>query len=62
MTNTICSRDYEVVQPIIKHIADNCKAGNRIHVRGINKRDGNPIRFKSKERALRHIQNMRLEQ
>lgn len=61
MTNTICDRDYEVVPPTIKHIADRRKAGNRVHVSGINKADGSPIRFKSQERAMRHIQNMRLE-
>lgn len=61
MDNEICGREYEVIQPIIKHIADRRKAGNKIIVEGINKADGSPIRFKSQERAMRHIRNMRLE-
>lgn len=59
--NTICGRDYEVVQPTILHAKDKRKAGNRIIVEGINHPKGEPIRFKSQERARHHIQNMRLE-
>lgn len=61
MSNLICGRDYEVIPPTIKHAADRRKAGNRIVVEGINKANGEPIRFKSQERAFHHIQNMRLE-
>lgn len=57
----ICNGDYQIKSPRIIHERDRKKAGNRIHVQGINKADGTPIRFKSLERAERHIRNMHLE-
>lgn len=61
MSNMICGRMYQVVMPTIKHTADRKRSRNRVLVEGLNKADGRPIRFKSTERAERHIRNMRLE-
>lgn len=57
----ICGRDYEVVNPQIRHEKDRRRSGNRIHVVGLTNKNGLPIRFKSVERAERHIKNMGLE-
>ena len=56
----VCGREYTVHSPRIIHAGDRRKAGNRVHVEGLNKANGEPIRFKSTERAERHIRNMRL--
>lgn len=62
MSNSkICGRDYEVVPPIICHERDRHGAISRVHVDGVTKSDGTPIRFKSQERARNHVRNMRLE-
>lgn len=56
----ICGREYTVHHPRIVHTKDKRKAGNRVHVNGLNKANGDPIRFKSVQKAERHILNMRL--
>jgi hypothetical protein len=55
---TICDKLAYIVSPTIKHEKDRKKARNRVHVEGFNKADGTPIRFKSAERAERHLRNM----
>lgn len=50
----ICGREYTV-----KHGGKGVRP--RIIVEGITHPKGLPIRFKSKDRAERHIKNMRLE-
>lgn len=57
----VCGRDYKIVEPVIKHTANHRRAKARVHVQGLVKADGRPIRFKSVAKAERHIRNMRLE-
>ena len=57
----VCGRNYQVVEHHVVHSKDLRKARNRVHVEGLTKADGGPIRFKSVEKAERHIRNMRLE-
>lgn len=64
----ICGREYHIVEPTIIHKNDrgtenrgykgNLKPKTRFLVDGISHPKGLPIRFKSRERAERHIRNM----
>ena len=51
-------REYEVHAPTIKHEWDRRKAVHRVHVKGMNKANGLPIRFKSVGHADRHMRNV----
>lgn len=56
----ICGREYCVVAPLIIHTKDRKKAYPKIIVDGLNKANGEAIRFRSKDNAERHILNMGL--
>lgn len=56
----IAGRDYCVVKPHIVHAQDKKKAYPKIIVDGLNKTNGEGIRFRSLDNAERHIRNMGL--
>lgn len=56
----LCGRDFKVIKPTILHARDKKKAYNRVVVEGVNHPKGLPIRFKSHDRAERHMLNMHL--
>jgi hypothetical protein len=53
MTDKICGRDVTIIH--------RGKFSAKIIVEGVTHPKGQPIKFKSRERAERHIKNMRLE-
>lgn len=59
----IHGRPFEVVEPkILKHVKyRGPKPHARVHVEGLNKADGTPIRFHSVKSAQNHIESFRLE-
>lgn len=56
----IAGRDYCVVKPTIIHVIDKKKAYPKIIVDGLNKANGEAIRFRNKDNAERHVRNMGL--
>ncbi len=59
MSDLICGREYKVQEPTIKHAIDKKKAKARFLVDGIFHPGGLlNIRFKSREKAERHIRNI----
>ena len=64
MSDQICGRDFTTTNPgkegkLPAHSHAN-KPYGRILVEGVNRVSGEPIRFKSKEKAERHIRNIGL--
>lgn len=58
MVHMIYGREYEIKEPTIRHSRDKKRSQARILVKGFNKADGTPIRFKSLERAENHLKNI----
>ena len=64
MTDQICGRGFTTTKPgkegKLPVYSRANKPYGRILVEGINRKNGEPVRFKSKLAAERHIRNMRL--
>ncbi len=64
MSEQICGRDFTTTKPGKEGKVPSYSRANkpygRILVEGIKRMTGEPIRFKSKDKAERHIRNMRL--
>lgn len=62
--DTICGREFTVTKPgpqgTIPSYSKSPKPRSHFLVSGINHRNGQPIRFKSRANAERHIQNLGL--
>lgn len=56
----ICGRKAWIVRPVHQRTIQ-VNAKPRVYVEGLTKRDGSFIRFKSVQRAERHIRNMGLD-
>jgi hypothetical protein len=61
----ILGRPFKIVEPApsksAKHAKRFGKPHARVHVDGLKKADGSPIRFHSVKSAKNHIRNFRLE-
>ena len=64
MSGEILSRTFTIVEPNLNTKGKNKGGGKphaRVHVNGLTKADGKPIRFHSVKKAENHIRNFRLE-